>query len=121
MNTFEEDAISYCRKALYDRQGIDTTEKRDPSLMQAEINRMIRKLNEVRDLAEPRLVMGGIRYGSSWTHKPLMKYMQGKFDNYVETGNFEMLVDIVNFIAIEGELKTHPKYHFKAVDRQKGE
>jgi hypothetical protein len=106
-----------CRKNLYHRLGVDTTKKRDPIQMQAEIIRMTNKLNALVELARPRLIMGGIRYGSDWQHDPLMEYMQKKFDLYKETGNFEFLIDLMNFIAIEGELQTHPEYHFNPVDR----
>lgn len=106
-----------CRKNLHQRLGIEGQDKRDPAQMISEIRRMKSKLREISGLAEPRLVMGGIRYGSEWEHEPLMKYMQSKFDRYKKTGNFEMLVDLFNFIVIEGELKTHPSFHFEAVDR----
>lgn len=106
-----------CRKNLHQRLGIEDQDKKDPSQMLSEIKRMKSKLIEIADLAKPRLVMGGIRYGSGWEHEPLMKYMQSKFDQYRKTGNFEMLVDLFNFVVIEGELKTHPNFHFKAEDR----
>jgi hypothetical protein len=61
--------------------------------------------------------MGGIRYGSRWEHEALMDYMQAKLDEYRRTGNAEMLVDLVNFCAIETRLKTHPQHHFRAKDR----
>ena len=105
------------RKNLYARLGIDTKPKRDPVAVGTEIRRMTNKLDEIVALARPRLIMGGIRYGSDWEHEDLMKYMQEKFDDYKQTGNFEMLVDFFNFISIEGELKTHPNYHFNATDR----
>ena len=107
-----------CRKNLYKRLGVDTEPKRDPTAISIEVRQMTEKLQEIVDLAKPRLVMGGIRYGSSWEHEPLMEYMQKKFDIYKKTGNFEMLVDLFNFIVIEGQLKTHPKHHFKAIDRK---
>lgn len=111
-------ATELCRRNLYNRLGVDTTEKRDSVKMQSETTRMTNKLEEIVSKAKPRLIMGGIRYGSEWQHEPLMEYMQYKFDDYKDTGNFEMLIDLVNFVVIEGELKTHPKHHFKAVDRK---
>lgn len=111
-------ATELCRKNLYKRMGVDTTVKRDPVKMEAEITRMTRKLDEVCQTARPRLIMGGIRYGSDWKHEPLMDYMQKKFDTFRDTGNYEMLIDLVNFVAIEGVLKTHPKSHFNAIDRK---
>lgn len=112
------DTFSHCRATLHDRLGIEENiRRRDPLKMSAEINGMVQSLDDIRDLCRPRLIMGGIRYGSEWKHKPLMDYMQKKFDLYRATGNFEMLVDLVNFCAIEGKLKTHPDHHFEAKDR----
>lgn len=107
-----------CRANLYKRLGISETKKRDPSQVKCEVARMTAKLAEIKSLAEPRLVMGGIRHGSDWEHEPLMKYMQKKFDDYLETGNFELLVDLFNFVVIEGELKTHPKFNYSPIDRK---
>lgn len=107
-----------CRQNMYNRLGIETTMKRDPVKVGAELAGMTAKLNEIVSLAKPRLIMGGIRYSSDWQHEPLMEYMQKKFDTYKKTGNFEMLVDLFNFVVIEGQLKTHPSFHFKALDRK---
>jgi len=107
-----------CRKNLYSRMGVPLTPRREPTAMQAEICRMTSKLHEVVSLAEPRLIMGGIRHGSDWRYFDLMDYMQYKFDKYQETGNYEMLVDIFNLVVIEGELKTHPDFHFDPEDRK---
>ena len=107
----------HCRKSLHARLGIGDERRRDPSAMSAEIRRMTDSLEALCELARPRLIMGGIRYGSEWKHEPLMKYMQAKFDEYKATGNFEMMVDFFNFIGIESVLKTHPEFHFKAKDR----
>lgn len=103
------------RKSLHNRLGIDdepkktSTHKNDALIMKD-------SLYSVVDMARPRLIMGAIRYDSNWKHTPLMNYMQKKFDIYKETGNFEMLVDLFNFIAIEHQLKTHPMFHFDAKD-----
>jgi phosphopantetheine adenylyltransferase len=109
---------NYIREAMYRRMGIEDKPKREASEVSAEIAGMTHSLEDVVKLARPRLIMGGIRYGSDWKHEPLMEYMQKKFDTYKETGNFEMLVDLVNFVAIEGKLKTHPRFHFNALDRK---
>ena len=85
--------------------------------MNGEIQGMIEALKHIMELARPRLIMGGIRYGSEWEHEPLMKYMQAKFNSYLATGNFEMLIDLVNFCAIESVLRTHPDWHFEGEDR----
>jgi len=106
------------RSGMYRRMGIDTSPKRKGVDVDIEIRQMSRKLEEIANIAKPRLIMGGIRYGSKWEHVPLMKYMQSKFDTYKKTGNFEMLIDLFNFVVIEGQLKTHPNHHFHAVDRK---
>lgn len=112
MNTTE-----YIRSKMYARLGIDDKPKREASEISAEIAGMTHSLEEITRLARPRLIMGGIRYGSDWQYEPLMEYMQKKFDAYKETGNFEMLVDLLNFVAVEGRLRTHPRFHFNALDR----
>lgn len=108
----------HIRNGLYARLGVVDKPKRDALEVSQEIAGITKKLNEIVNLARPRLIMGGIRYGSDWQHEPLMEYMQKKFDIYKQTGNYEMLVDLLNFIVIEGQLKTHPQHHFKAIDRK---
>lgn len=107
----------FLRKRLHDRLNISDFKKRDSVKVSGEIQKMSSSLVEIVDLAKPRLIMGGLRYGSEWEHDPLMEYMQEKFDSFKATGNFEMLVDFVNFCAIENVLKTHPQFHFNAIDR----
>lgn len=111
-------ATELCRKNLYNRLGVDAVERRDLDKMSAEILKMKRQLKHIIALAEPRLVMGGIRYGSDWKHDPLMDYIQKKFDLYRETGNAELLIDIINLAVVETDLKTHPEFHFRAEDRK---
>jgi hypothetical protein len=106
------------REQMYSKRGITEEPKRNSSKMLCEIKAMTASLESLVVLAKPRLIMGGIRYGSNWTHEALINYMQGKFDAYKETGNFELLVDLFNFIAIENQLKTHPKFHFNPIDRK---
>lgn len=114
MNNFD-----VCRKNLMDRLGIFEIQTLDNFAMSREIRRMLDTLHDSVDLAKPRLIMGGIRYGSNWAHDDLMDYMQLKLTTYRETGNMEMLIDLVNFCgAIEPMLKTHPKFHFIAQDRR---
>lgn len=112
MNNFD-----LCRRNLHRRLRIDSLEKRESTEVQAEISRMIKALTVLVSLAQPRLIMGGLRYHSKWNHEDLMSYISKKFSLYQETGNMEMLVDMVNLLAIETSLKTHPKFHFKGEDR----
>ena len=113
MNNFD-----WCRKNTYRRIGFDPKKIEDTSKVLTDIEGMVQRLNQIVSIAKPRLIMGGIRYGNNWEHKPLMDYMQEKFNAYLKTGNFEMLVDLFNFVVVEGELKTHPKHHFRAIDRK---
>ena len=113
MNNFE-----LCRKNTYERIGFDPIKRRNAIEMSAEIRRMVQRLEKIVLAAKPRLIMGGIRYGSNWKHRALMDYMQTKFNAYRVAGNYEMLIDLVNLVAVEGELKTHPKHHLSAIDRK---
>lgn len=106
------------RNALHKRLNINPHPIRNAAHLAMEIKSMTDKLDEIVSIAKPRLIMGGIRYGSNWTHEALIKYMQEKFDSYKTTGNYELLIDLFNFIAIEGELKTHPDFHFNPLDRK---
>jgi hypothetical protein len=113
MNNFD-----LCRHNLHERLRIEQQITHDPVLMQREIRKMTVALTEITEKAKPRLIMGGIRYASKWKHKALMDYMQHKFNRYRKSGNFEMLIDLLNFIAIESVLKTHPRHHLKEEDRK---
>ena len=110
--------IDHCRETLYKRMGIYEKDTRTSREINIEIKQMISALQDIISLAKPRLIMGGIRYGSNWNHKDLMNYMQSKFNIYKETGNMEMLIDFINFIAIESVLQTHSKYYFNSIDRK---
>jgi len=109
----------FIRDSLHQRLQINSKPIRDSNSVAIEIKSMTDKLDEIVELARPRLIMGGIRYASNWKHEDLMKYMQEKFDLYKSTGNYEMLIDFFNFIPIEGQLKTHPNFHFNSIDRKK--
>ena len=86
-----------CRKNLYQRLGIHEERDRPIQEIEAEISRMVNRLEKIFELAKPRLIMGGIRYGSNWKHESLMDYMQLKFSLYRQTGNFEVLVDFAAY------------------------
>lgn len=108
-----------CRKNSFERQGYQDQPKRlDPQKMSAEIRGMVSSLEQLVELCRPRLIMGGMRHGSNWTHKGLMDYIQKKFDEYRRTGNLEMLVDVVNLCAVEAKLRTHPAFHYEPKDRK---
>lgn len=110
----------HLRQRMYDRLGIDTHEPKWKSTdrMFAEIAEKKAVLNEMVKLAKDRLVMGSIRYGRNTNYKwdSIKSKMEMKWKTYVETGNLEMLVDMLNYCAIEFKNKTHPQSHFEALD-----
>jgi len=113
-------ATELCRDNLYKRLGVEQTprQRKDPQLLAAEIKAMTKKLEEMVELARPRLIMGGIRYGSAWKHEALMDYVESKLRDYRKTGNAELLVDVFNLVTVEAQLKTHPNFHYKPIDRR---
>ena len=106
-----------CRKNLHKRLGISDKKNRSSVSVWHEIKTMIDSLFVICELAKPRLIMGGIRYGGiDKDYQYVKRFTQNKLDLYHKTGNFEYLIDLVNCCAIEGVLKTHPDFHFKAED-----
>jgi hypothetical protein len=74
--------------------------------------------NEFETLMRNRLVVGGLRYGKFG--KSSFRYMQSlraHLESYEKTGNTERLVDIANYAMLEFAEPSHPRAHFKAVDR----
>jgi hypothetical protein len=109
-----------CRQRLLDRLGVDTHEPKWKSTdrMFAEIAEKKAVLDEIVKLAKDRLVMGSIRYGrnTNYDWDSIRSKMGTKWKTYMETGNLEMLVDMVNYCAIEFKNRTHPDSHFNALD-----
>lgn len=109
-----------CRQRLLDRLGVGTHEPRWKSTdrMFAEIRKKRAVLDEMVKMAKDRLIMGSIRYGQSTKYpwESIKSKMETKWRTYVETGNLEMLVDMLNYCAIEFEDRTHPNSHFNALD-----
>jgi hypothetical protein len=67
-----------------------------------------------------RMVMGAFRYGLINTpNKPEHDHMQdikNRAQAYIETGNDELLCDIVNMAMVEFTEGRHPNKHFKSTD-----
>ena len=70
-----------------------------------------------------RLLMGHIRYGSKVCQATdglgataYMTRMHQKLDNYLATGNAEMLIDVVNYVFLELTDQTHPAFHFQSTE-----
>lgn len=73
-----------------------------------------------RELAEARMAMGALRYGRMADKKSptrLVPAMRAKLEEYFQTGNTELLVDVANYAMLEFEFGDHPKKHFRALDR----
>jgi len=72
------------------------------------------------ELMRNRLLMGAFRYGK--LHAPNKKKFKRvedcirRLNEYLETGNDEILVDVANLCLCEFEVGTHPNKHFNAVD-----
>lgn len=106
-----------CRNNLHNRLGIFDKDSRSDLKVLGEIRSTILKLEEVLSLCKPRLIMGGIRYGSNWKYPDLTNYIKHKLNKYIETGNYEMIIDVINLCIVEGNIKTHSNFHFKSEDR----
>jgi hypothetical protein len=80
---------------------------------------------EFEQLMRNRLLLGVLRFGNlrknnrKGNHtKMIIKYFREKLNEYEQTGNIEMLVDLANFCMIESIHSDHPKRHFKSIDRE---
>jgi hypothetical protein len=105
------------RNNLYDRLDIRDDVQDDLEVYE-DAKKMIDSLNNLVKLAKPRLLVGAIRYGANKRdYKEVMEFIDKKLKKYKDTGNSELLVDILNWCAIEFALQTHPNFHFKAEDR----
>lgn len=71
-------------------------------------------------LMRNRLIMGAIRYGRMRAKgKPQYDRVQSmikRLNNYHETGNKEILVDVANLCLMEFIECNHPNAHFNATD-----
>ena len=93
-------------------------------LMHIHALRITEWCHEFEKLMRDRLLMGAIRYGAmSIKRKPghtamIIDYIQAKLNEYKDTGNTEMLVDIANLAMVEFVHSDHPNKHFKTIDRE---
>jgi len=71
-------------------------------------------------LMRNRLIMGYYRYGpfatQNRTTKEMLDSIIRRANEYLKTGNDELLVDIANLSMKEFAVGNHPKKHFKSVD-----
>jgi ABC-type phosphate/phosphonate transport system permease subunit len=71
-----------------------------------------------------RLIMGRFRYGALGSLNKLkynrVKAMRAKLDQYEETGNTELLVDVANLTMCEFVEGDHPNKHFKSLEENQG-
>ena len=71
-------------------------------------------------LMRNRLIMGYYRYGPFGTQNRTTDQVVGaiikRAEEYLDTGNDELLADISNFAMKEFAVGTHPCKHFESVD-----
>lgn len=76
--------------------------------------------SEFEHLMRNRLCMGGLRYGVfDDPNKPKYQNVESlisRAQEYLQTGNDELLVDVANLALVEFVEGTHPKKHFSAKD-----
>jgi hypothetical protein len=77
---------------------------------------------EFEELMRNRLVMGALRYGrlkapckKNWDRIPSIKR---RLDEYVKTGNLEMLVDCANLCLLTYCEDKHPTRHWPSADEE---
>lgn len=80
---------------------------------------------EFEQLMRNRLIMGALRYSplKAGERKEghtamIIGYILDKLEEYDQTGNLEMLVDLANLAMVEYLHSDHPKKHFKSIDRE---
>jgi hypothetical protein len=75
---------------------------------------------EFEQLMRNRLIIGALRYGKlNSPGKPQYDRtaaIKKRIQQYIDTGNKELLVDCANLCMLEFEECFHPKAHFHAVD-----
>lgn len=105
----------YIRKHILEYGGVADQEKID---YQSESDLIHRQTEEVFSLCRNRLVMGRFRYGSNLTtnHFNCIPAIQRKLKLYIDTGNMEALIDLINYTYLEYRFGTNPKKHFSATD-----
>lgn len=110
------------RRNMYEKLGLRNIDSNRLNTieMRGEVGGKINALNEIIGYAINRLTIGYLRYGKSngSPSEYILQRMQDKLNIFKNTGNAEMLVDIVNYCAIAWKLKNHPNYHFESLDRE---
>lgn len=75
---------------------------------------------EFEELMRNRLLIGYYRYGpfatQNKTTKQMLESIVFRAEEYIRTGNDELLVDIANLSMKEFAVGNHPKKHFESVD-----
>ena len=106
---------SLLRNRLMEKAGISNFCKAD---LEAEKPFIENILTTIFNLCRNRLFMGFFRYGSNKNLNmfDVSKDIIKKARLYQKTHNTEILVDIINYCALEFSLGTHPDKHWKATD-----
>ena len=76
--------------------------------------------HEFTELMRNRLIVGYFRYGpfgeANRNYIDYMESIKKRAQEYIDTGNDELLLDIANLCMKQYHAGDHPKKHFKAVD-----
>lgn len=59
-----------------------------------------------------RRVVGQVRYGRPTSRQKYLTRLKKELQAYGKTGNYEQLVNIANYAALEGMAPQHIKFHF---------
>jgi len=109
------------RQRLLEKKGLSVREEKTPdvdSLARTEWSA------EFERLMRHRMIMGALRYGTLRSQKAvppdyvwLCAEIKRRVDKFAADGNTEHLVDAANICLVAFEIGSHPKKHFKALDR----
>lgn len=109
----------YIRDGILRRTGV----VKKPLLPSWEILRESEWCHEFEHLMRNRLIMGAFRYGRNFENRPQDKPQYNRVgriktccEQYLQTGNLELLVDIANMAMLEYGEGNHPLKHFHASD-----
>lgn len=101
------------------RRSVGAKEKEWGTMPTLDSLRESEKNPEFDRLALNRKIFGAFRYQLFKDKKGLYNYtdrMKKLLEEYVETGNDELLLDIRNYCELQFTRGYHPNKHFKAVD-----
>ena len=112
----------YLRGRIYEQAGLDPDGEipvrgKAPALDELRRTQWSERFEQA---ARCRMIIGGLRYGLlHGKHKRQYDRIGAaifRLQEYLRTGNDELLVDVSNFCMIEFEEGNHPMKHFRSID-----